>query len=792
MSGAAMSLITAISGFLLLLTVTAVQGQNGWGVTYTSTQICAIKGSTVETHCTYMYPSRGYTVKKKFWFTKESNDDYVDLRTDPEYSGRVQYQCKNTDCSLRITDLRESDSAQYKFRFTINHLSGKYYGSPGVSLTVTDPQLQVHVRRSTGNSYSNWTELTCHSNCQRPDQSSYIWYKNGDKLSAGKQYFYLDTFDSTDRISCAVKGHEGFCSPAVLVQGQNGWRVTYTSTQICAVKGSTVEIRCSYTYPYSTHYQVQQKLWFTKGTNKEPVDLKSDSDYKGRVEYRCSGQSCTVRITDLRESDSAEYKFRFITNQPDGGYTGSPGVTLTVTALQVQVITAQHLQGYTQVQLRCHSSCLPDHPSYVWIRNGRNTLSQTSSSIQSSFDPADFISCALKGHESFPSPSVSAPRYVSVWVHPSKEIREGSSVTLTCSSDANPAAKLSWYKKDGQTPLSNEQQLSFNSIRSSDSGEFYCTAENKLGRRTSESISVDVTYAPKAVTVSVSPTGEIKEGSSVTLTCSSDANPAAKYTWYKKDDHKPLRENSQLSFSSIQSSDSGQYYCEAVNKVGRGTSQSNLIDVKYAPKLPSVSVSPSAEIVEGSSVTLTCSSDANPAANYTWYKEDEDSPKASGQNFTITDFRPEHSGSYYCVAQNSKGYQNSTLELTIVGGVGRLAAAGVTAAVLLPVIVFSVFLWIRKKRKSKESAESEDRTNHREQRQLQEQDDLQYASIHFNNQADPLYSNMRAAQPRRHTEEQEVAEYTAVRFNRGSEAKRGRSHETEESSCGLYATVNKT
>ena len=86
------------------------------------------------------------------------------------------------------------------------------------------------------------------------------------------------------------------------------------------------------------------------------------------------------------------------------------------------------------------------------------------------------------------------------------------------------------------------------------------------------------------------------------------------------------------------------------------------------PKLPSVSVSPSAEIVEGSSVTLTCSSDANPAANYTWYKENEDSPKASGQIFTITDVRPEHSGNYYCEAQNKIGSHNSTLHLTVVKG----------------------------------------------------------------------------------------------------------------------------
>ncbi|KAG7271891.1 hypothetical protein CRUP_038143 [Coryphaenoides rupestris] len=45
------------------------------------------------------------------------------------------------------------------------------------------------------------------------------------------------------------------------------------------------------------------------------------------------------------------------------------------------------------------------------------------------------------------------------------------------------------------------------------------------------------------------------------------------------------------------------------------------------PKDTSVSSSPSGEIEEGSSVTLSCSSDANPAAQYTWFKEHEDSKK---------------------------------------------------------------------------------------------------------------------------------------------------------------------
>ncbi|XP_045931573.1 B-cell receptor CD22-like [Micropterus dolomieu] len=214
-------------------------------------------------------------------------------------------------------------------------------------------------------------------------------------------------------------------------------------------------------------------------------------------------------------------------------------------------------------------------------------------------------------------------------------------------------------------------------------------------------------YAPKLPSVSVSPSAEIVEGSSVTLTCSSDANPAAKYTWYKTNVNlKPLSKEPQLVFSSIQSSDSGEYYCAAENQLGRKTTK-YIINVKYAPKLPSVSVSPSAEIVENSTVTLTCSSDANPAANYTWYKENEDSPKASGQNFTITDFRAEHSGNYYCEAQNERGYYKSTLHLIVLADkttmIINIIRLNLVVVMLIPLLLFC--LWMRKKSSTAEPNE---------------------------------------------------------------------------------------
>uniref|UniRef100_A0A667ZW71 Ig-like domain-containing protein n=1 Tax=Myripristis murdjan TaxID=586833 RepID=A0A667ZW71_9TELE len=102
---------------------------------------------------------------------------------------------------------------------------------------------------------------------------------------------------------------------------------------------------------------------------------------------------------------------------------------------------------------------------------------------------ASFISLPLKPfrycHLTVPSVSMS----------PSGEIVEGSSVNLTCSSDANPAATYTWYKKNGnpdQEPFRTGPELAFVSIQFSDSGEFYCTAQNVLGEKTSDSTSIDV------------------------------------------------------------------------------------------------------------------------------------------------------------------------------------------------------------------------------------------------------------------------------------------------------------
>ncbi|KAM9467760.1 vascular cell adhesion protein 1-like [Clarias gariepinus] len=78
-----------------------------------------------------------------------------------------------------------------------------------------------------------------------------------------------------------------------------------------------------------------------------------------------------------------------------------------------------------------------------------------------------------------------------------------------------------------------------------------------------------------------------------------------------------------------------------------------------------VSASPSASVVLGSSVSLSCSSDANPAVlNYTWYRENGEQ-KGTGDHLTINTTDSTHSGLYYCRAQNQYGDHNSSVYLDV-------------------------------------------------------------------------------------------------------------------------------
>ena len=92
-------------------------------------------------------------------------------------------------------------------------------------------------------------------------------------------------------------------------------------------------------------------------------------------------------------------------------------------------------------------------------------------------------------------------------------------------------------------------------------------------------ITVSPTDGPKDVLLSVSPPGDVVQGSSVTFTCSSSGSnpPIQSYIIFK--DNTLVSQKEMFTISNIQPSDSGTYSCQAENNIATVTSPGLTVDV---------------------------------------------------------------------------------------------------------------------------------------------------------------------------------------------------------------------
>uniref|UniRef100_A0A3P9ADR9 B-cell receptor CD22 n=1 Tax=Esox lucius TaxID=8010 RepID=A0A3P9ADR9_ESOLU len=494
-----------------LLSVAMVLGQNGWSVTYSPQRIFALKGSTVNLSCSYTFPS-DLKVLKTLWFTTWASGapEPKDVTDDSTYAGRVTYHGGKMNVhTLTITDLRESDYAVYMFRFITD--KEKYSGTPGVTLSSTDFWSVTYSAKSVYAMKGSTVEMSCSYTFPRGTVTSTFWFRKGanknpvnlsdDPDYRGRVMYRSDEKNRHTLIITDLRETDSAEYKFRFITDQTGgkytglpgvnlilgWSVKYTAESICALKGSTVELSCSYTFPSGT---VTSAFWFAKyDTDKNPVNLRDDPNYTGRVTYRNDTKNNHIlNITDLRESDSTFYWFRFTTNLTRGKFTGEPGVSLSVTGLQVAVTP----DARPQKTLTCGTTCaLPDNPTYIWYKNGHPVKEDRLPAFSVSSGAEDCYACVVKGYEQIRSTVAYGPKNMSVSVS-TGVIVEGSSVTLTCSSDANPPVdKYTWYKKTVTSPKASGQSYSITNITSEDSGEYYCEAENGIGSKKSTALMIN-------------------------------------------------------------------------------------------------------------------------------------------------------------------------------------------------------------------------------------------------------------------------------------------------------------
>ncbi|XP_036931176.1 B-cell receptor CD22-like isoform X2 [Acanthopagrus latus] len=366
------------------------------------------------------------------------------------------------------------------------------------------------------------------------------------------------------------------------------WGVTLKSQ--CALKGTSVVLKCKYDYP-SGHFVTSvgwYKARYVSGVGRL-YPVRDPPSSPGHFRYAGNRWSdCSLEINDVQHTDEGQYYFEFET-------TFNRWMSRTYSHLSVKGLTAHAQPGTVtegaDVSLTCESGC--DTPvNIVWFKDG---LPARNPVFQARREDAGQYHCAILGQESVRSASVAlnvhyAPEKVTLSMNPSGDIVKGSSITFSCSSDASPPVTQRGYSlyKDGHFVRSG-QSHAISDVQPSHSGMYYCQAWNNISRRgndlmKSAEVHLDVQYQPMNISVSMGPSNVVA-GSSVNLTCSGAANPAAEsYTWYRRtaSSRSMLQVGSGqvLSIPSMEASHTGLYSCQARNQLGESNSTEVLLTMR--------------------------------------------------------------------------------------------------------------------------------------------------------------------------------------------------------------------
>ncbi|XP_064160444.1 B-cell receptor CD22-like [Anguilla rostrata] len=401
-----------------------------------------------------------------------------------------------------------------------------------------------------------------------------------------------------------------------------------------AKEGFCVTVHVTLSNIRSSGYSVWLKdaMW-----NATANDFEAASEFENRVSVASTGSPgdlYKLTISNLRLDDRGNYLVRYYGKADPSYKLSSSTMSLNVqeNPCQVSVTGPELVQTGAEVILRC-STMGPCEYSPEWRSSGSGPASsegpgtQGVKTAQLSFE-ADWSHDGVT-FSCWPSPSndTCASRNFTLAVGDSPKdteakvagydiIKEGQAVTFSCHSKGNPQPTLYWFKL-GQGEIAQGGEWKLPNVKIEDAGSYFCQAKNKLGTENSTKVMLDVKYPPKNTSVSVSPSGSVFAGSSVTLACSSKANPAVQnYTWYKVNgtEINTVGTGQNLTFNVTESSGSEQYYCEAQNEHGKDNSTTVQLNVTYMPQI-SGSGNCSRTATE---ISCSCESRGNPSPSMEW------------------------------------------------------------------------------------------------------------------------------------------------------------------------------
>ncbi|KAJ4931234.1 hypothetical protein JOQ06_025532 [Pogonophryne albipinna] len=247
------------------------------------------------------------------------------------------------------------------------------------------------------------------------------------------------------------------------------------------------------------------------------------------------------------------------------------------------------------------------------------------------------------------------PFKIVLWKFGSTDLFTFSESNLT---EPEYEGRITFFMSTGSLELRN--------LALTDSGGYSVNMFLAGGVSHSGNTKLDVYEPVSNVTITSSSTELVEFNSSVSLSCSSSGSSLS-FLWLNSSsevigsDRVQITDgNSTLTIVNVTRYDKGTFRCQVSNPVSEVTSAQNLT-IYYGPENTSWEISPEKPHQEGSDISLSCSADSRPPAQFTWFLNGS-ALSATGPELKLMNVQQHQSGSYSCQAFNDKTlrYETST------------------------------------------------------------------------------------------------------------------------------------
>ncbi|XP_078092341.1 B-cell receptor CD22-like [Mustelus asterias] len=437
------------------------------------------------------------------------------------------------------------------------------------------------------------------------------------------------------------------------------------------------------------------------------------------------GATQTLLFSSITKQDRGQY---YCQARNDVGLGKSNPVSINVQypPTDVRIDSPASVRDGGYVTLTCQFDANPTTYSIAWIKECDSVSSDlcrysSSCGFTASLDRVHCVYyCTARNSlgEQKSGPKqlniVYKPR--SVRIISDTTVKDGTQITLTCQSEANPPANtFQWRKRcnrNVQVLRGTSQSIRITMTSDDELCDYFCRAQNNIGVQDSETKRIIVQYGPKEVEVkSNKPLGQIREGDHVWLECASRSNPQSHYTWYKDSTERGIAESREKTFSisPVSVSNAGKYYCRVENIMGSSLSKPLTIDVLYTPRNTKVLVWPRNDVIwKGDNITLTCRSDSNPPVDrYKWILDRGGSRMTLpvyGKNLTLSGVTGNDKGVYSCEARNQLGaHQSKGYKLDVHKNNIKLIVIIIVLLLVILFMVISAVLFYRRRKRNGDS-----------------------------------------------------------------------------------------